>query len=493
MKKAVVLLITFLLCVFFTGNALAVEFDELGSVSIHGFLSQGYMKSDEYNFMAKTDEGTFQFNELGINFSTDLSDRLRMGVQLFSRDLGPLGNDVIEVDWAFADYRWKDWMGLRIGRIKVPYGLYNETRDIDMLRTYIFLPQGFYNEAWRDTFTSQTGAGIYGDVGSDMTGYFSYQAMTGVMRLPPTCGLGRSLEGYGQVEATKSQSDAETSYAVAMQWTPPLQGLRLGSTYMIYGVDVESAPATDFFEKKSAAAMLSYLQTYKSDPVKYASLAPLASLVSQGNINGALSMTNQIVKNTAGVDLNVNEGDSLFYEVDLKTTSFSLEYVWENLIFASEISKTNFRMRLHKLDKDFSLVMPTSFTNLGYYGSLSYRFTNWFEAGFYYTEYYASKDDKEGKKRNESTKALQNDEQLIAILQGQAKPEISGLSPYVGWLKDYTLALKFDISFNWTCKLEMHKMNGGAVMMVVDNPNLGDDSATEEDWYLFAAKMTFNF
>ncbi|MBF0226194.1 MAG: hypothetical protein HQK76_12135 [Desulfobacterales bacterium] len=490
MKKTVVLLITFWLSIFFLGNALAVEFDELGSVSIHGFLSQGYMKSDEYNFMAKTEDGTFQFNEVGINFSTDLSDRLRMGIQLFSRDLGPIGNDVIDVDWAFADYRWKDWMGVRVGRMKIPYGLYNETRDIDMLRTFIFLPQGLYHEAWRDTFTSQTGAGLYGEVGTDITGYFSYQAMTGIMRLPATSGLARSLEGYGQV--TAGETDTEASYAIALQWIPPVQGLRLGATHMDYAVDVNCS-ATDFFEKRTAAAMLSYLQAYKSDPAKYASLAPLASLVSQGDINGALAATDSIIKQSKGVNLAVAEGESLFYEIDIQTRSFSLEYVWEDLIFATEYARTDYRWRLHRDDKSFEMVLPSNFSSEGYYGSLSYRFTNWFEAGFYYTEYYSNRKDKEGKARNDSTKTLKNDDQLAEILSAKAAPEISGLSPYVGWLKDYTLALRFDVNFNWTFKLEVHKMNGASVMMIKDNPTLQNDSSTEEDWYLFAAKMTFNF
>jgi hypothetical protein len=84
---------------------------EAGMVDIHGFLSQGYLHSDNNNFYADTEEGTFQFNEFSMNFSSDLTDKLRIGLQLLSRDLGKIGNNTVELDWAYGTYRWKDWLG----------------------------------------------------------------------------------------------------------------------------------------------------------------------------------------------------------------------------------------------------------------------------------------------------------------------------------------------------------------------------------------------
>ncbi len=55
-------------------------------VDIHGFVAQGYLKSDHNNFLADTEDGSFQFNEMGINFSTSMGENLRLGMQLFSRD-----------------------------------------------------------------------------------------------------------------------------------------------------------------------------------------------------------------------------------------------------------------------------------------------------------------------------------------------------------------------------------------------------------------------
>ena len=153
----------------------------LGSknIDVHGFISQGYLQSDGNNVFADTEEGTFQFNEVGLNFSTDLTDRLRAGLQLFSRDLGDLSNNEFELDWAYGDYRWRDWLGFRAGKIKIPYGLYNETRDIDLLRTSIFLSSSIYYEGERDLVNAFQGIVLYGDIAFNQFGNLSYQLQWG--------------------------------------------------------------------------------------------------------------------------------------------------------------------------------------------------------------------------------------------------------------------------------------------------------------------------
>src|ERR1051325_10622660 len=64
------------------------------SVQVHGFVSQGWMKSTGVNYLGATKraQGTFELTEVGINFTTQPTERLRIGMQLFTRDLGPVGN-----------------------------------------------------------------------------------------------------------------------------------------------------------------------------------------------------------------------------------------------------------------------------------------------------------------------------------------------------------------------------------------------------------------
>ena len=55
------------------------------------------------------------------------------------------------------------------------------------------------------------------------------------------------------------------------------------------------------------------------------------------------------------------------------------------------------------------------------------------------------------------------------------------------WRKDIVISTRFDISDYWTFKLEGHYMNGleGVTIGLSDDPS--------EDWFLFAAKISFTF
>jgi hypothetical protein len=96
--------------------------ESLRQTDIHGFISQGYLKStDNVDFLSfGTADGTFEFNELGLNFSNEPAENLRVGMQFFAFDLGELGNDEIVLDWAYADYKIRDYFGLRAGLIRIP-------------------------------------------------------------------------------------------------------------------------------------------------------------------------------------------------------------------------------------------------------------------------------------------------------------------------------------------------------------------------------------
>ncbi len=72
-------------------------------VDIHGFISQGYLKTDNNNYLADTKDGSTQFNEMGINFRTSPTDKLTIGCQFFARDLGAVGNDEVTLGWVVGD------------------------------------------------------------------------------------------------------------------------------------------------------------------------------------------------------------------------------------------------------------------------------------------------------------------------------------------------------------------------------------------------------
>ena len=70
---------------------------EQEDIAMHGFVSQGYLKSSDNNYLGNSKDGSYEFNEIGINFSAPITDELRFGIQLFSRDLGDFGNNELDV------------------------------------------------------------------------------------------------------------------------------------------------------------------------------------------------------------------------------------------------------------------------------------------------------------------------------------------------------------------------------------------------------------
>src|SRR5262245_6462658 len=114
---------------------------DASGIAIHGFASQGYLhSSDNRLFSAPTDQGTFAFTDEAVNVTWQGSPRLRIGAQIFARDLGSQGNHRPTFDWALGDYRWRDWLGVRAGRLKLPMGLYSTVIDADAARPEILQP-----------------------------------------------------------------------------------------------------------------------------------------------------------------------------------------------------------------------------------------------------------------------------------------------------------------------------------------------------------------
>ena len=214
----------FLLC---EGLAYSVNLDD---ISIHGFVSSGYLKSDHNNYLLSSKDGSFEFNEVGINFSAIMNDNIRIGLQLYSFDMGNIGNNKVELDWAFIDYQWKEELGIRVGKVKTPYGLYNEEQDYDMLHVPILLPQCIYNKVQRETIVSIQGFDIYGNVDLKKTGSLNYDVFAGAMNVHSDGALARRVSRDGMIFDNWTFDPAVGN---RIKWNTPLDGLILASTFIL--------------------------------------------------------------------------------------------------------------------------------------------------------------------------------------------------------------------------------------------------------------------
>lgn len=360
--------------VFFIAGFMAVSTaaEELFKVDIHGYISQGYMISSRNNFLTDSENGSFHFNELGINFSTGLTDKIRLGIQFAARDLGDTGNDKVLIDWAYADFYWRDWLGIRVGKIKQAVGFYNKTRDLDMLRTFILLPQGIYSENYRDAATSVKGIGIYGEVPLKLMGNISYQVLIGTTEIDKDGSIAKSAEGFGPFKIEKFKVD--NLYSGSIIWETPFKGLRLGATLVDTKIKAQTSLSNDIII-----------------PVDF---PPYSLTVAR-------------------------RGDPVMADIP-KTTiyTYSVEYTWKNLVLAAECQIMDQELIANIPDLE---PLEVRLNSLSYYGSASYRFADWFELGVYYMEYYKDRNDREGTMFDPSYSAYQKD--TCACLRFDLNPQ----------------------------------------------------------------------
>jgi hypothetical protein len=240
-------------CIVLTGllspaaNSPCRAYDVGEYLHINGFLSQGYIESTGNNYLGDSLEGSFQLNEFGLTVNSVLTDNLRLGFQLLSRDLGEEGNNDVLIDWAMADYRWQDWLGIRLGKVKLPIGLYNQGRDSDFLRPMVFLPQSIYDEGKRTLLVAAVGGSIYGNIPLGRAGDLDYQAYYGSVDYRSDSGQARGMEQLAIRVARQRHLGAVTDlvadnryvYGGALIYNPPLDGLRAGASYFTGQTDFD--------------------------------------------------------------------------------------------------------------------------------------------------------------------------------------------------------------------------------------------------------------
>ncbi len=440
---------------------------EMGTVDLHGFVSQGYLYSDNNDYLADTKGGTFDFNEAGLNLGAQVSDSVRVGAQILSRNLGEDGNNKFVFGYAYGDYQHNQHLGVRAGKIRLPVGLYNQSRDIDMLRTGVFLPNAVYHDENYTFFSAFYGGLFYGQIPMGGAGDFEYQIYGGIPDVDDdsyyvknqAAVFGAQSKGYKYAAEAYSlpdlynytgddygrdiDIDAEgvQTYGAALLWNTPLDGLRVGYSWLY---------SESEFEYSNAAF--------------YGPATPFPS---------------------AGAGAVVGTRGTI--ETHNKITPFqvlSLEYVWDDLIISAEYMKFGIEFEFDYEDESLFSDYKFAPNPCGFYLGASYRFSDLVQLGVNYSEFYFDDKDKDGERNFEA----------------YGKPD------FLGWLKDITFSARFDITDNWVVKAEYHRMDGAAWLPEAGvysdanstpNPgfyggNLWPDNLKQK-WNLIALKTTYSF
>ncbi len=136
---------------------------------VHGFASLGYINTSGNNFYGDSEDGSFDYYEVGLNGIIQFNPRFSASGQLLAREAGETDDGDVRVDYAYLDYQFITMeaarAGARLGRVRNPLGFYNESRDVLFTRPSIMLPQSVYLEGTgvRELLFSSDGIQLYSD------------------------------------------------------------------------------------------------------------------------------------------------------------------------------------------------------------------------------------------------------------------------------------------------------------------------------------------
>lgn len=190
-------------------------------VQIHGFLTQSFFHTSDNNVFGQSDDGISPgLTEIGLNASYQPIDRLRFAAQGLYRRAGDIDRGSVKLDYGLADLTFfnydKGLLGIRAGRVKIPFGLYNETRDVAFTHPTILLPQGIYFDRSRSLLVSADGGSFYADHQTDY-GNFSFKFVYAVP-------LGNNKEIRSTILGPTAMGEFEAQPAIATQLNYEING-----------------------------------------------------------------------------------------------------------------------------------------------------------------------------------------------------------------------------------------------------------------------------
>lgn len=167
MKKQKFLLLISIVLLLCAEQLIADQSEWFQRNNWNAFISQTAIYSNDYNFLSQSDDTvSFDLWEAGFLVSSAVKDKLTFSAQVLGRKVSDTSGNDLRVDYAFLSYPFYQTMsktlGVRIGRIRSSYGLYNETRDIPHTRTGIVMPQSIYFDMTRNSFYSADGLEFFG-------------------------------------------------------------------------------------------------------------------------------------------------------------------------------------------------------------------------------------------------------------------------------------------------------------------------------------------
>ena len=122
------------------------EIDISGYASFKAITNINKEGVSYYNGLAAANETNYDSREsnLGIQFTTDISSKMDMTVVMSARG-GPAQKYNFETEWAYANYKVNDSLSLRIGKVKGPFYMVSDYKDVGYAYPWASVPEEVYS------------------------------------------------------------------------------------------------------------------------------------------------------------------------------------------------------------------------------------------------------------------------------------------------------------------------------------------------------------
>lgn len=195
-------------------------------LEVHGFGSWAYGRTNRNQYLFGDEQGRYDDASFGFTVIASPADRLKIVAQPVWLD--DADGVTVELDFAFAEWKFSDRLKLRAGKVQQPFGISTEVFDIGTLRPFLALPQAVYGPVGI-VGEAYTGVGLTGSFEWKGGWGLTYDVFGGGQHLeeffpPEAVLLGEDFQEATEIEITRNMVGTHLVLAT------PLEGLSIGGS-----------------------------------------------------------------------------------------------------------------------------------------------------------------------------------------------------------------------------------------------------------------------
>lgn len=187
---------------------------------VFGYVTQAFAMSRENQVTGISKDGTFDYRNLAVQLRYAATEKDGFTLQLSNERVGesPVQHfkSDVALEWAYYQRELGASSSLRIGRVPIPLGIYNETRDVGTVLPFFRPPLSLYGEI---AFASESADGLTlsHTFAASSPWYLDADVYVGEWEL---------IEMVGSLTA---RAQAKRGYGAQLWLHTPVPGLRFGA------------------------------------------------------------------------------------------------------------------------------------------------------------------------------------------------------------------------------------------------------------------------